>query len=358
MILFRRTSINLDISDFSLKACRLSKRGRDIYLDKIKSVKLPAGYIESGRIVKQKEVAEIIKQILHGVQGSRRGNNFVNTVLPDNDTFVKLVEVEKAKSEEQFVDNIYKEIAHHIPYNIEEVYLDWQKIATDSPKELEQVLVGVCPKEIVDGYTKVLHLAGFIVKSFEIEALPITRSIFNLRKVATKTLSNRNLMIIDLGAARSSLIFWREQSLYLDIVEFSVSLPMSGTQINKLIEQKLQLTAEQAEKFKVRCGLSQSEKCKGVLMELLQPILQDLVKRVKHAIYFHNTYFEGASINEVMLCGGGANLIGLTEFLKEQIGLPVQIADPLINIINKDALSKTDLLSYATVIGLGLNDFF
>ena len=359
MFLFKNSSISLDISDFSLKACKLSKTGRDIYLDKVSKVKVPKGYIEKGRIIKQKEVADLIKQILRQVGGSGRKDNFVNTVLPDNDTFVKLVEVEKVKSEDQFIESIHKEIAHHIPYALEEVYLDWQKIATDSPKEtLEQVLVGVCPKEIVDEYAKIFHLAGYIVKSFEIEALPITRSIFNLRKVTKNSLSNRNILVIDLGAVRSSLIFWREQSLNIDIVEFSVSLPISGTQINRLIEQKLQLSSEQAEKLKIKCGLSQGGNCKGVLLALLEPVLQDLIKRFKHAIHFHNSYFEGTTINQVMLCGGGASLKELKEFLAEQIGMPVSLADPLTNIKNKGLISKEDALSYCSVIGLGLKDFY
>lgn len=358
MLFFSSSSINLDISDYSLKACKLSKRGRDIYLDRIKQVKVPNGHIKNGRIIKQKEVAGLISQLLRRVQGKGRKNNFVNTVLPDHDTFVKLVEVEKAKSEDQFVENIYKEVAHHIPYGIDEVYLDWQKIITDSPKTLEQVLMGVCPKNIVDEYTKVLHLAGYIVKSFEIEALPITRSVFDLRKLNKESLSNRNIMVIDLGAARSSLIFWREQSLNLDIVEFSVSLPISGTQINRLIEQKLKLSIEQADKFKVKCGLNRSGSCKGVLLTLLQPLLHDLVKRLKHSIYFHNSYFEGASVNQIILCGGGANLIGLDKYLEEQIGLPVEIADALINLKNNDAVPQAESVAYCTVIGLGLKDFF
>lgn len=351
-------SLNLDISDYSLKAGRLVKKRRDVYVDKFAHVSVPPGYIERGRIKKSAEVAALVKDLLRQVQPGWRRNNIINTVLPETDTFVKLIEVEPAKTADELNNKINQEIAHHIPYAPDEVYLDWQKITVDKPNKMQQVLVGVCPKEIVDEYAKMLHQAGCIVRSFEIEALAITRAIFNINRAAKKSLSNRNIMVIDLGAARSGLIFWREQSLNLDLVEFSVSLPISGCQIDDLIEHQLQLTADQAKKFKLKCGLLEEQSCQGVLLKLLQPILDDLIKRIRHAIYFHNTYFEGATINSVILCGGGANLRGMAEYLAKNLDIAVAVADPTINIKNKDFASPAQAMSYCTLIGLGLRDFF
>src|SRR3989339_131836 len=359
MFLFRRrSSLNLDISDLSLKAGKLSKRGNDFYLDKIKSVPVPAGYMERGRVLKRPEVAELMRGLLQSVAGDHRRQSIVNTVLPDTDTFVKLIKVERGATDANLNDNIYKEVAHHIPYNIDEIYLDWQKIPGLATKDTEQVLVGVCPKEIVDEYIKVIHLAGFVPQSFEVEALAITRSLFNWRAIRKKSLANRNVIIIDLGAARSSLIFWREQGFYnSDTIEFSVSVPLSGMQINKLIEQKLLVTALQAEQFKIKCGLSDAPECQGVLLQLLRPMLDDLTARIRHAVHFHNTYFEGASIDKIILSGGGASLKGLDVFLAAELGIPVELGNPLINIKNHDSLDYQQALSYCTVIGLGLKDF-
>ena len=59
-----------------------------------------------------------------------------------------------------------------------------------------------------------------------------------------------------------------------------------------------------------------------------------------------------------MLCGGGANLRDLDNYLKEKIGMNVETANPLRNIKNKEIISRAEALSYCTVIGLGLKDFY
>jgi type IV pilus assembly protein PilM len=358
------STISLDISDLSLKACKLTKQGKDIFLENFQTIKVPDGYIKRGKMLKKEEIAGLIKKILTEVQNGKLTDKFINTVLPETETFVKLITVPSNLPRQEFVAAVQKEIAFHIPYNLEDIYLDWQKLNELTEKKQDQVLVGVCPKEIVEEYLEILNLAGFTAKSLEIEALPITRSIFPLIESSSQTLSSQNCIILDIGASRSSLIFWKEQKyLNSDTIEFTVSLPISGIEINKIIAQKLNLNLEQAEDFKVKYGLDNSHRKDG-LLELLETQLKEFVVRINQVIDFHRLHFEGARINKILLCGGGANLKGLDKFLLQKTDIPVEYADPLINLKKekksgeKKFMSKEEASSYATAIGLGLKDFF
>ena len=126
----------------------------------------------------------------------------------------------------------------------------------------------------------------------------------------------------------------------------------------QLIMQKLQFDATQAEQLKRICGLRADETCKGMLVRLLHPILKELVHRIQQANDFHNTHFQGAVIDEILLCGGGALLKNLDAFIAAETQLPVRYAQPLLNIHNQDVLSKEEALSFCTAIGLALGDFF
>lgn len=104
------------------------------------------------------------------------------------------------------------------------------------------------------------------------------------------------------------------------------------------------------------------EKDKEV-MSALEPSLQELVKEVKKHIEHYKTHgMHGkhtgqAVIQKVLLSGGGAGLKGFPSFLSSALEIPVQVANPLINIVRDkgDAeLSFTDSLRYTTALGLAL----
>lgn len=355
-----KKSIALDISEYSLKAVHMTKKRGGIYIDVIKNESVPHGYIDQGRIKNKEGVSALIAKILKEVQGGSAASRFVDSVLPDTATYIKLIELDVQNiSSTDLQAEIIKEAAHHIPYNLDDVYLDWQEIENISKKHMKQILIGVCPKDVVDEYIQTIHAAGFIPKSLEIESLAITRSIFRIGSSMHRSLSNRNVIVIDVGAARSSLIFWREQKFFnYDTIEFSISVPLSGVSINRTIEETLRLTPEQAEEFKKTCGLREDTDCKGVIKRLIDPILHDLIVRLNQAVDFHTTHFQGASINQIVLCGGGAYLRGLDVFLSKEMRIPVMIADPYVNIKNRTSLNYPHPLEFCTVIGLGLKDFF
>lgn len=56
---------------------------------------------------------------------------------------------------------------------------------------------------------------------------------------------------------------------------------------------------------------------------------------------------------------GGANFSKIDDVLSEKIGIPVKIADPLVNILptKKLIIPPNKKLSYSTAIGLALRAF-
>jgi Tfp pilus assembly PilM family ATPase len=62
-----------------------------------------------------------------------------------------------------------------------------------------------------------------------------------------------------------------------------------------------------------------------------------------------------------MLCGGGANLKGLPQFLSERLKIPVVCGNPWVNILKPPIksipeLSYQESLTYVTALGLALRD--
>src|SRR3989338_3705823 len=281
-------ALSLDISEYTLKSCLLVKKRDGVYIDNALTLPIPPGWIKGGRIIKQNELAKLVHEILCKVQGGKMRIRLINTVLPDTETFVKLIEVPQENHRGEIAAAIYKELIHHIPYEIEEVHIDWEIVGVGKNRGSSLVLVGVCPKGVVDQYISLFHASDFIIQSLEIEALPIIRSIFTVGDKKEEA-ANTHTIVLDLGCARSSIIFWKEEgggTARKKIIEFSVSTALSGMKINEIIAEQLNFTNDQAEELKIKCGLKDDAVCQGVVKTILQSLFQDFISRLRQTIDF------------------------------------------------------------------------
>jgi len=91
-----------------------------------------------------------------------------------------------------------------------------------------------------------------------------------------------------------------------------------------------------------------------------------LIEQIKRYLSYYQTHAshehllpDGKGVAKILLCGGGANLKGLPEFLNTYFKIPVEIGNPWINILPEPQKEVLELpleksLSYATALGLAL----
>jgi type IV pilus assembly protein PilM len=312
-------AFGLDISDLSLKLIQLQKFRNEIKLYAFNEMSVPVGYIVSGMIKNSKGVVELIQKIIKTSLGNKILTSNVVVSLPETKTFIKLIEISQVDNK-KFKEVIKEEIGRHIPLADEEIYFDWQiiqKIIKNNEQKI-QILIGAAPKNIVDSYTDILKKAGLTPQVFEIEACAIVRNLIQEK-------NDMPQIILDLGASRSSLIIYNNGT-----IQFSISIPLSGEKITQKIAEKLEITLAQAEKAKRICGFDE-KKCEGIIKEILEGYFLELLEEIKKILMFYKTYFSFQGIfKEMILCGGGSNLIGLDVYLSKQLGLEVKKEIPWI----------------------------
>lgn len=347
-MLFRNNKIpyfGLDISDLSLKLVGIKKRKNTNELINFNQATVPPGYFDNGKILKHQEIAQLITELIHGTQGPKIKTKFVHACLPEKHAFVKLITIPNM-SEAEIPSAVEWAVEHHLPFALDEIYLDWQKIGTHQNGKDLHVVIGAAPKEIVDDYTKLLKLAKLTPLSLEIEAVSIARAVINQQEVLKEAIG-----IIDLGATRSSLIIYAHNS-----VQFSMTLPISGEKITESISTTLALTPQQAENAKIVCGLD-PKKCKGGIKTILEKELNDLAIRIQTGLlYYKENFDDNLPVTLLILCGGGANMSQLNELLTDKIGIPVEVSNILKNfkVSHKIKLPTDTFLSAITAIGLAL----
>lgn len=345
-------AFGLDISDFSIKLAQLKKKRQGFELTSFNRVSVPEGVIKEGEIKKEKELIEVIKKTITEAKGEEIRTPYVACSLPEQHGFVKIIQLPKMKLKEA-KEAVKWEAEANIPLSLEEVYLDWQVIP--APKDLGHldILINAAPKDLVEEYLRVLQAANLEPVIFEIESVATARSLIK------NGFSPKPVLIIDLGFNRTSFLIFVGSSL-----RFTSSNPLSNQKMITDIAKKLGLSQEEARLLKFKIGLDKKEK-QGKIFNALLPSLAKLVDQIKDYLIFHREHVHKLDgyqedISKIILCGGGAYLRGLPQYLSDRLEISVSLGNPWLNILPSKGERKIPLipykesLAYSTALGLAL----
>lgn len=313
--------IGLDISDLSLKLVQLYRRGDKIKIQAINKINLPEGIIKDGEVLDKENLIEKINELISHPAYGKVNTNDVIACLPETRTFIKLIKIPKTPN--PLPEIIEGEMEKHIPMAINDIYYDWQII--EDGVDAQEVLIGVAPRNIVDQYINLLDEAALFTNALEIEPVSLCRAL--LPNENRKTQTTGNYGIIDIGAKRTSLTIYSKNTIL-----FTLSMPISGEKITQSIAEILKIETNQAEKAKIICGLDEN-KAQGIIKNILTDMVDKLTQKISEAIDYYENHFSGRGpLNQILLCGGGANIKNLAEIINKSIAIEVKRGDALINI--------------------------
>jgi len=351
MISSRPSAFGLDISDLSIKIALLEQDGKHIELASFGRQEIPESVIEKGVIKKENELISLIKKTVGEAKGQKIKTEHCIVSLPETESYIRVIQLPRIKKEE-ISEAIKWELEANIPVSLEDLYFDWQEITRPSSRENHlDVLIGALPKTLVDPYLNVIKKAGLAPLVFEIESVATARALIK-NEVSTEA-----VMIIDLGGRKTTLVIFGD-----DTILFTTGLPISNSELTFDIAKNLKVDKEKAKELKFKFGLDDSEE-DGKIYRAMEPRILELVGEIKKYIdYFQASKMAHSgrqSISKILLCGGGANLKGLSAFLSGRLGVGVSVGNPWVNIFNASSdelpeITFDDSLSFTTALGLAL----
>ncbi len=346
----------IDLSDLSIKIVNLKKAGDEFALASFCRQEIPEGAIDQGEIKKEEDLIGTIKEAVKNIKGEPLKTRYCIVSLPETVSFVRMVKM-PLMNKEELAEAIKWELEAQIPLSREEIYYDWQIIEQSPSVSLVHqadhldVLIGVLPKKTVEPYLEVLKKAGLRPSIFEIEPVAPARALLK------DGLAPEPLMTIAFGAKRTSLLIFSGQTIF-----FTTSLPFSNNSVIENLSEKLNIGKDQALKIKLETGLNFGQPQSDVF-RALEPSLNELAQKIQSYVDFYQEHIpvpDGAKskISKILLCGGGANLDGLPEFLSNNLKMAIEIGNPWINIFKKpkeiSGLPPSESLAYTTALGLAL----
>ena len=334
----------LDISDESIKFIQILFTRKGIRIGHFGERVIPAGVIESGKITDGKRLREILTLLK-----KEEGMESVRVSLPEEQIYLFQLKLPKAGGT-NIREMIELSLEEYVPVPPAEIIFDYELYQED--EQNFEVQVAAVPKVVVETYMSTFADCALDVKSFELEAQAVARAVIKDEDMGT-------YMVVDFGKERTGICI-----VSRGLAVFTSTVEMGGVMLTKLVEKNFKVTFEEAEKMKLKYGLTRNTQDQEIFSTLLNgvSILRDEIS--KNFIYWHTHKDEEGKerpeIQKIILCGGDSNLIGFAEYLAITMKQVVEIADVWTNVVSREkyipVMPFEDSLSYATAIGLALGD--
>ncbi len=342
--------VGLDIGSSSIKAVELQssgRPGRETY--KLKSLgvePLPPQTIVERDIIDNLQVSEAIKKVFldHKIK-----NRDVCTGIAGNSVIVKKFSLAQMTTEE-LAESIHWEAEQYIPFPIAEVNLDYQ--ALESSRAADQgkmeVLLAAAKKDKISGYTSVISQAGKNTMVVDVDAFAVQ----NAYEINYEMPINRVVALLNIGASLMNI-----NILYQGVSIFSRDISIGGNNYTDAIQKGLNLSFERAEAAK------KGDSHEGVSPQQVATIMNEVSDDLKNEIQKTFEFFKATSgqekIDQIMLSGGTAKVIGLADLLADKFNTPVEILNPFRNITFNSKVFDPDYMAdispfSAVAVGLAL----
>jgi type IV pilus assembly protein PilM len=358
----------IEIGQCAFKALRL-----ELQSDKV--VATAFDYIEHPKILSQPDAdpdqltREALSKFLE--RNNVRGETVIIGIPGQSGLarFVKLPPVEEKK----IGDIVRFEAKQQIPFPLEEVIWDYQKIGsglvTDGFAMETEIGLFAMKRDMI--YRSLQHFVEQNVEVHVIQMSPlalcnyIAYDLLNqdgsthaidgdphstaVKDSPDKTFKRKCVVVLDIGAEGSTLVITDG-----DRIIWQRSIPPGGNHFTRALTKDLKLTFAKAEHLKRNATKSPDLKR---ILAALKPVLNEFVGEVQRSLnYFTNTHRD-AHIEYMMGIGNAFRLPGLQKFLAEKLQLDVRKLQKLENSegeVLSDPVFSNNVLTFATVYGLAL----
>lgn len=344
--------VGIDIGSHSIKIAEIADTSKGMILSNFGTIGLPQDAIVEGSIKEMEIVSAALKNLFKNL---RIKNKNVATSISGYSVIVKKITT-PPKGEEDLEASIQGEAEQYIPFDINDVNLDFQILPSEKEEteteeeeekeELMDVLLVAAKKDIVEEYISLFHLAELNPVVLDIDAFALQ----NVFEISNHEQSGCHALV-HIGA----------QQLTINVIKdgnsiFTRDSSYGGSQITSEIQNKLSISYEEAESIKLR-GKPIERDQRHIFEEIFSSTVTKWAQEIKRALEFVTTTFADVRVENILISGGSCLIPGFNKYLGIETGLEIEMLNPFANLEIKEKLFDTAYLNYTApmaVISVGL----
>jgi len=326
-------SVGLDIGTYSIKAASIKKEAGENVLTAYNFKKIPP---EAGNSEIEKYIEETLSEIdIHP--------EMLNLSISGPEVIVRFVNFPQM-TREQMESALVFEAEKYIPFNVNEVVLDFAILGKASEPGQMRVLLAAAKRELLDGLLKTVSKLGMSIHILDIDPLAMFNAFIEFNSLP----EDKGSAFLDLGHSQTDILISIGKNPY-----FMRQVQIGGKDVTSSIARALSVSPERAEE----CKLNTAEEDKEAVARAAGSVLDDLVKEIQLSFgYFENRY--NRNVGQIFCSGGLTGMEGLIEHLSKKLGIQAKSWNPAEGLRMSEMLSRQDINSIASqlpvCIGLAL----
>lgn len=318
----KKQIVGCDIGSSAIKLVELKPlKNGEFQLQVAAIAELSPEAIVDGAIMDSSLVVEAVSRLIseNGVKNQNFGGS-----LSGHSVIIKKIQL-PAMVPEELAESIQWEAEQYIPFDINDVNLDYEILDEGVGQENMEVLLVAVKNDRIADYTSVIVQAGRVPSLIDVDVFAVQNAFevnYGIPSDAT-ALINIGASVTNIGViSEGTSVFWRD-------------VTFGGNQYTEAIQRELSLPREDAERLKVgeRVGDHSLQQVLGVV----NSVSEDLAAEIDKTINFFLATSSVDKIERMVLSGGAARTVNLDEVIKERFQVEVEILNPFRNIRYNEA---------------------
>jgi len=334
--------IGLDIGTNAIKLLEIEESKGGFRLKNFGITQLPKDSIVNGSILNHNAVVSAVQQLTSNLKIKTK-----RTVasISGHPVIIKKITMPLTTGE-GLEESIKFEAEQYIPFDLEEVNIDFQILDVQEEKaEQMNVMLVAAKKVMIDEYTKLLSDAGLKPIIIDIDVFALE----NAFEINYPIEENQNVALIDTGASTININITKD-----GVSVFTRDIFLGSNQITEELQKQIGISFEEAEALKIGKGIDSVDY--GEAEDIIKKGCENIASEIQKTLDFYNsTTYE--SINKIYLSGGCAKTAHFKAIVEEKSKIQTEIIDCLRNIKYDESAFDPEYIRDITPlasVGIGL----
>ncbi|MEW5803982.1 MAG: type IV pilus assembly protein PilM [bacterium] len=324
-----KSSLGLDIGSRYVKFVQLQRRMNKYHLIAWGIVKVAPKSPEGGTA----SVTPVLRGLLKGVSSSH--TRLISSVGGAS-VIVRHIKFPPL-SDKEIDESIRWEAKSYVPFPLRDVNIDYQILGKSTKNKQMDVLLVAVTKKLLQDHLDMLQSIQLKPSIIDINSLALVNSFSS----GNTGKDERAVVLLDIGSSTTILNIYKKDDLYL-----TRDIPIAGDAFSLYLQKELHLTYEEVESIK-RDGKFD--------INTIRPVLDNLTKEIRRSLIYYDNQTSRRGFSRIILSGGSARLPGIVHYLSEELGLTVEIANPLQTIqIDPKRFSQDELQFFSPQMALAV----
>jgi type IV pilus assembly protein PilM len=339
-----KSIVGLDVGSSSVKAVELSVKGKSKNFDltHLGVAQVPPEAIVQGAFLNSSAITEAIRE---AIEDAKIKTNNVAAAVCGHSVIVKKVSLPQMTRDE-LDEQIRWEAEQYIPFDVNEVNLDFQILDTSDGEGQMDVLLVAAKKDLIDDYVQVIREAGLTPVAVDVAGFAIE----NAFEANYDTTADDVIALVNIGAQVVNI-----NIMYGGVPCFTRDITTAGNQYTEEIQKALSISFEEAERIKLGGrGTDSQDVVPQEVEQAMQSVTETVIGEISRSLDFYAATTAESRISKVYLSGGSAKVSGLVEAFHERTGLEVETLNPLARMLPSDRFDQEYLDDMSAALGVGV----